>query len=154
MKRRIGIGLAIIALIAGMAVTYPHLQNPLDSERQVDLQTPLPQPERPTERHRVAALGRLTPEGNIIDIGAPSSARLGRLLVQEGQSVSEGEALAYLESHAERLAEAAYAESQLHDAEASFRAETSYARASIAEAELRLKQLRQVPLLDIRAQEA
>ncbi len=149
MKRRIGIVLAITALLAGMAITYPHLHRPSDPERpQQDLVQ-----QRQVKRHRVAALGRLAPEGNIIDIGAPSSERLGRLLVQEGQSVSEGEALAYLESYAERLAEAAYVESQLRDAEASFRAETSYAQASIAEAELRLRQLRQVPLLDIRAQE-
>ncbi len=155
MKRRIGISLAIIALVAGLAVTYPHLHSPTapQSPQPDDSQTERV-PQWQTDRHRVAALGHLTPEGNVIDIGAPSSERLGRLLVWEGQSVNAGDALAYLESHAERLAEAAYAESQLRDAEANFSAETSYAQASIAEAALRLKQLRQVPLLDIRAQEA
>lgn len=74
--------------------------------------------------------------------------------MQEGQLVSKGDELAYLENRAERLAETAYAESQLRDAEARFSAETAYAQASIAEATMRLKQLREVPLLDIRAQEA
>lgn len=153
--------LVLTTVIAGICLIYAHVR-PASQPSQVALPQPnhpsappfaLAQPS-PVKRHRVAALGRLAPEGNIIDIGVTGSDRLGRLLVKEGQSVTQGDELAYLESWEERLAETAYAESQLRDAEAHFQAETAYAQASIAEANMRLNQLRHVPLLDIRAQEA
>ncbi len=165
MKRRIGLVIVLSAMVAGLCIIYPHLQSRFGQtsqprDRQVYqssppgvLQVAQAYPS-PVKRHRVAALGRLLPEGRILDIGTPARERLGRLLVQEGQLVSKGDELAYLESRAEHLAETAYAESQLRDAEARLSAETAYAQASIAEATMRLKQLREVPLLDIRAQEA
>ncbi|ETX05999.1 MAG: hypothetical protein ETSY2_19695 [Candidatus Entotheonella gemina] len=159
--KRFGLSLVLTAVIAGIFLTYAHVRPGSQLSH-----VALPQPDRsgsppfelahqpPVKRHRVAALGRLVPEGKIIDIGVTGSERLGRLLVKEGQSVTKGDELAYLESREERLAETAYAESQVHDAEARFRTETAYAQASIAEANMRLKQLREVPLLDIRAQVA
>jgi len=105
-------------------------------------------------RKMIAALGRLEPQSETIDIGASGNDRLSRLLVQVGQTVAAGEGLAYLESYAERLAEKSYAESQLRDAGARLTAETAYGKASIAEAKIRLKQLKELPLLDIQAQEA
>ncbi|WP_179137003.1 HlyD family efflux transporter periplasmic adaptor subunit [Candidatus Entotheonella palauensis] len=141
--KRFGLSLVLTAVIAGIFLTYAHVRPGSQLSH-----VALPQPDRsgsppfelahqpPVKRHRVAALGRLVPEGKIIDIGVTGSERLGRLLVKEGQSVTKGDELAYLESREERLAE------------------TAYAQASIAEANMRLKQLREVPLLDIRAQEA
>ncbi|WP_256872835.1 efflux RND transporter periplasmic adaptor subunit [Candidatus Entotheonella palauensis] len=165
MKRNIGISLVLTTVVAGIFLIYAHTRVAPMPDAQPG-HAPLPEADRsstpPSElahqpsvtRHRVAALGRLAPEGNIVNIGVTGSERLGHLLVQEGQSVKRGDELAYLESRQERLAETAYAESQLRDAEARFQAETAYAQASIAEANQRLQQLREVPLLDIRAQEA
>lgn len=94
------------------------------------------------------------PQGKIRSIGASGNDRLGRLLVKEGQHVEPGETLAYLESYAERLAARDYAESQVLDAKARLTAETAYGKSNIAEAKLRVRQFKELPLLDIRAQEA
>ena len=129
---------------------------------------PLPDPNQPAqmwpgqmaqtapawERQTVAALGRLEPQGETITIGVSGNDRLGRLLVHEGQEVEAGTILVYLESYAERLAEKNYAASQLCDAEARLAAETVYGKASIAEAEIRLKQVETLQPLDLQAQEA
>src|SRR5947209_7249121 len=66
-------------------------------------------------RQLVSALGRLEPEGEVVDIGvgALSTDRLLRLQVCEGQRVKEGEVLACLESYTERLAEKEHIACQL-----------------------------------------
>ena len=129
-------------------------QLPADNQRPVAPQSPEGYPAARSGPEKVAALGRLEPQGETIDIGAPLNDRLGRLLVQQGQDVEAGDILAYLESYAERLAERNYAESQLHDAEARHAAEIAYGQASIEEAKSRLKQLEELRPLDLQAQEA
>src|SRR5262249_13374229 len=119
-------------------------QLPADSQRLTALQNPESLPVISRGQEKVAALGRLEPQGETIDIGAPVNDRLGRLLVQQGQDVEAGDILAYLESYAERLAERNYAESQLHDAEARHAAEITYGQASIEEAKTRLKQFEEL----------
>jgi HlyD family secretion protein len=108
------------------------------------------------KRHAVAALGRLEPEGEVIDIGvgALSTDRLNRLLVAEGQRVKAGEILAYLESSSERLAEREQIASQLAEARSRYAAETAYGNAVIKEAEIAIQQADKIELLDIEAQEA
>src|SRR5262249_663024 len=129
-------------------------QLPADSQRLTALQNPESLPVLLREREKIAALGRLEPQGETIDIGAPLNDRLGRLLVQQGQDVEAGDILAYLDSYAERLAERNYAEHQLRDAQARYAAETAYGQANIEEAKSRLKQLEELQPLDIQAQEA
>jgi HlyD family secretion protein len=107
-----------------------------------------------TNRLAVAALGRLEPEGEVIDVGAPAGDRLGRLLVVEGQPVQTGEVLGYLETYAERRAEKEWIASQLHEARTRLEAETAHGEALIGEADLAIKQVEEVQLLDIQAQEA
>jgi HlyD family secretion protein len=74
------------------------------------LKRPPPRPPAPsptarvkTQPEAVAALGRLEPQGNIRTLAAPSSdsglaPRLSQLLVEEGQSVRQGQVLARFDS--------------------------------------------------------
>jgi HlyD family secretion protein len=64
----------------------------------------------------VVALGRLEPEGGVIQIGGPPGDRLSRILVKEGEEVEEGQELVYLQSYSDRLAEKHLADSQLQEA--------------------------------------
>ena len=53
----------------------------------------------------VTALGRLEPGDGAVDVAAARDQRVARLEVVEGQEVTAGAALAYLDSHPERVAE-------------------------------------------------
>ncbi|MGA0199633.1 MAG: HlyD family efflux transporter periplasmic adaptor subunit [Prochlorotrichaceae cyanobacterium] len=69
----------------------------------------------------VAALGRLEPQGKVINLAPPSSAvnaRVQDIRVQVGNVVQVGEVIAILDSYEERLAQVAEAESQVTKAEA------------------------------------
>jgi len=151
---------AVVVAVGGFtAYTFllaPPTQGQLsaDSQRLTALQNPESPPVSLGEREKVAALGRLEPKGETMDIGAPLNDRLGRLLVQQGQDVEAGDILAYLDSYAERLAERNYAEHQLRDAQARYAAETTYGQANVEEAKSRLKQFEELQPLDIQAQEA
>jgi HlyD family secretion protein len=107
-------------------------------------------------RQMVSALGRLEPEGEVVDIGvgALSTDRLLRLQVCEGQRVKEGDVLAYLESYTERLAEKEHIASQLAEARARFVAETAYGKSQIREAEIGIEQVEKVDKLEIEVLEA
>src|SRR5206468_3635464 len=95
-------------------------------------------------RLSVTALGRLEPEGEVIELGAPAGDRLGRLLVVEGQTIQVGEVLGYLETHAERRAEKAWIASQVEEARARLATETAHGEALVKEAEIAIKQVEEV----------
>ncbi|HEV3443830.1 MAG TPA: efflux RND transporter periplasmic adaptor subunit [Gemmataceae bacterium] len=107
-------------------------------------------------RHLVSALGRLEPEGDVVDIGvgALSTDRLLRLEVVEGQFVKQGDVLAYLDSYTERVAEREHIASQLAEAKIRSAAETAHGQAQIREAEIAIEQVEKVQKLEIEAQEA
>jgi HlyD family secretion protein len=118
---------------------------------------PVPADEGPSSaanRLVVAALGRLEPEGQVIDVGAPAGDRLGRLLIEEGQMVQAGEVLGYLETYGERRAEKEWIASQVREAQIRLEAETAHGEALLREADLAIKQVEEVQLLDIRTQDA
>jgi HlyD family secretion protein len=102
----------------------------------------------------VASLGRLTPRGEVIDIGGLMGDRLGKLKVEEGQTVAEGDVLGYLESYSERKAERDAYTAQLAEARARLAAETAQADAQIREAEVAVRQANNIGPLDVKAQEA
>lgn len=108
----------------------------------------------PPRQVTVAALGRLEPEGEVIDVGGPVGERIVRLNVQQGDYVRQGDVLAYLESYDERKAERDYAASQLQEARSSLSAETSYGQAQIQEAQTRLDQVDQPQAFEIESQQA
>lgn len=75
----------------------------------------------PTEkpRRRVHSLGRLEPTGTVIQLAAPSGnegARVERLLVREGEDVSEGQVIALMDMHSRRSAVVAEAQANLETA--------------------------------------
>jgi len=106
------------------------------------------------EQVQVAALGRIEPQGEVIEVGGPTTERIARLEVDEGDYVRQGEVIAYLDSYEERLAERDYAASQLTEAEARLKAETQLGQAQIQEAQTRLQQVDRPQLLEIEAQQA
>jgi HlyD family secretion protein len=106
-------------------------------------------------RKVVAALGRLEPEGEILDISAGTAGdRVDRLLVSEGQHVQAEQILVYLESYQSRRAEVEYTSSQLAEARARLVAETAYGEALVKEAKLAVETVEKLRPLEIEAQEA
>lgn len=82
---------------------------------------------------RVSALGRVEPSSGVLTVGAPINEILASLTVQEGDWVDEGEIIAYLRSHSERLAQLGAAQQSLANAEARLTAETRFNEARIVE---------------------
>ncbi|MGA0201251.1 MAG: HlyD family secretion protein, partial [Prochlorotrichaceae cyanobacterium] len=115
--------------------------------------SPEPVPVAP-EQVKVVALGRLEPQGEVIQVGGSGGARIDRLLVKEGDWVQENQVLAYLDSYDERLAARDLAASQLREAEAQLAAETQFQEAQIAETQTRIRQIDQPQAQAIAAQEA
>jgi HlyD family secretion protein len=102
----------------------------------------------------IAALGRLQPRGNVIDIaGGLMGARLGSLEVKEGKHVKKGDILGYLDGYAEALAQRNAAETQLAEAKARLEAEKAYSDALIVQAEIGVREAKELDPLDIQAQE-
>lgn len=108
----------------------------------------------PPQQVSVVALGRLEPQGEVIKVGGPTTERIARLEVAEGDVVKQGDVLAYLESYEERKAERDYAASQLAEARLKLNAETEYGQAQIQEAQTRLQQVDRPELFEIQAQQA
>ncbi len=70
--------------------------------------------ENSVRRANVSALGTIAPRGRIRHVAAPSNfARIGRLLVDEGDEVSQGQVLAYSDDHGLRATELQQAETQV-----------------------------------------
>lgn len=131
------IGLAL-ALAAGGAIYYFSVEPPVSESARGG--------QADGNRDRVNALGRLEPDGGVIDVGAVAGDRLERLLVQEGQQVNAGEELAYLASYPMRLKEKELAEVQLKEARVRSGADLAYGAALVAEAEAAIAQLDLVQL--------
>ncbi len=102
----------------------------------------------------ISALGRVEPEGEIIKVGAPSGERILRLLVKDGQQVKRGQAIAYLESYPERLAERNLAKSQLKEAQALLTSEQQLGQTQVKEAQTRQAQVSEPKAEQLRAQAA
>jgi HlyD family secretion protein len=103
---------------------------------------------------QVVALGRLEPEGGVIQVGGPPGDRLARILVEDGSEVEKGQELVYLESYSDRLAEKDLAESQLQEAITRKQAVKKSGEALVEQARLRIEQItREYPFV-LQAQEA
>src|SRR5262249_11490079 len=145
-----------VCLVMGVSLAFSRLWPATPDADRVRLHArSVSSPEiRTAPRTRVAALGRLAPQGDVINVGAPDGDRLVQLLVLEGQQVQAGDILAILGSHAERLAEQQHITSRLAESSARLEAETAYGNALLAESALRLRQLQHLPPLEIQIQEA
>ncbi len=105
-------------------------------------------------RRAVAALGRIEPHTEVIDLGASNPGLVDQLLVEEGQSVGKGEILGYLDSYKERVAERDQHAARLDEARALLDAEIGLGEAQIAAAEVHLRQVKETYPLRIQAQQA
>ena len=103
----------------------------------------------------IAALGRIEPYGEIINLGAGSPPdRVETLFVQRGDLVMKGEVLGYLGGYAEQIAQRDLFRAQLDEAKSRLRAETTVNQARIRAAEANQKRVLQVTPYAIAAQEA
>jgi HlyD family secretion protein len=139
----------VTAVAAGTIGFFARLFLPgTDSSRSPTAEKAKPQP------GAVAALGRLEPESEIIDVGLPAGTRLDRVAVKEGEWVSKGKELAYLDSHGEMKKARDLAEAQWQEAKKRLQAETTFGEANVQAAQLRIQQVEEVALLGIQAQES
>jgi HlyD family secretion protein len=101
-----GIGM-VLSLLIGMGGS---LAWSAKKKEQPEFQAPLvTQP-----RSQLSALGTIAPRGRIRHVAAPSSfSRIGRLLAEEGEHVTQGQVLAYSDDHKLRASELRQAEAQV-----------------------------------------
>jgi HlyD family secretion protein len=102
----------------------------------------------------VAALGRLEPQGRVVDVAAPEAGRLGRILVKQGDQVQPNQTLAYMDTYDIRRAERDYAASQLEEARSQLAAERQLGDSQIQEANTRVNQVDRPQQAAIAAQDA
>lgn len=115
-KNRWRIGLAIAAVIALGAFGFNRMQ-------QTQSVTPEPVTSPTPVADAVTALGRLEPQGDVINIAAPSSSqgmgsRVDRMMVKEGQLVQAGQVLAILDNRDRAAAALEQAKQQVEIARA------------------------------------
>lgn len=104
--RKTGIGM-VLSLIVGAGGSLAWITNEIHTSdvesKTVSLRPP-----------HVSALGTIAPRGRIRHVAAPSNfSRVGRLLVEEGDRVTQGQVLAYADDHKLRMAELEQAEAQV-----------------------------------------
>lgn len=138
-----------IALLAGGGLATRFFLTSTNAIAQEETVAPAP-----PRQVAVVALGRLEPEGEVITVGGPTGDRIGKLEIAEGEFVSQGTILAYLETYEERRAERDYAASQLNEAKAKLNAETRLGQAQVQEAQTRFQQIDRPQQLEIEAQRA
>lgn len=107
----------------------------------------------------VAALGRVEPQSEIINLGAGGLGgapqdRLEALLVDRGDSVTKGQELGYLAGRTEQIAQRDYVQAQLDEAKDKLKTERAVDLQHIADAETHLQQVLEVSPKKIAAQEA
>jgi HlyD family secretion protein len=168
MKRAIGVSLLLVLLVvAGVvgggvgAFVYsqwfaPSDPKPVKSQGELlgDLDS-FSAVRSPNRGPFVAALGRLEPRGNVIDVaGGTMGARLGSLEVKVGQYVMEGTILGHLDAYHEARAQRNAAAAQLDEAKTRLKAELAYNDALIEQARIGVQEAKELDPLDIQAQEA
>lgn len=120
----------------------------------LDLLTPRkPPPPADTTIRAVAALGRICPDGGMIEVGADSTRRVSRLMVEEGQVVKKDDILAYLDNFEELQAATAYYEAQFQGGKTQLAFRTALEQANIAKAEAELKSVVELTPHEIAMQE-
>ena len=103
---------------------------------------------------QVAALGRLEPRGEVINVASGIPDRLETMLVRRGEIVVKGQILAYLQSYAMEVAQRSQFAAQLAAAKVKLEAESAVSRARIENSRIKLKAVEDVSPKRIAAQEA
>ena len=102
----------------------------------------------------IAALGRVEPQSEIINIGSGIVDRLDTLLVRRGDRVKKDQILGYTQGYAEQIALRDQVDAQLAEARVKLASEIELSLAKIESTEIKLRQIKEVAPLRIRAQEA
>ncbi|MDX2096363.1 MAG: ABC exporter membrane fusion protein [Leptolyngbyaceae cyanobacterium bins.59] len=114
------IALAVVAGLATVFVSVTAYRTMQQSKAsQAENPTPAASPTTSPD-NAVIALGRVEPEGEVIKVGPPStlgSARIARLLIQEGDRVQAGQIIAEMDSYSRSYASVVQAEAQVKEAE-------------------------------------
>lgn len=114
--------------------------------------------ETPSQVATVSALGRLEPEGEVIQVFAPTSlegARVETLRVSHGQQIRKGDVIAVLDTYARRQAALQEAQEQVRVAQAQLRQAEAGAKVGEIRAQARVVDRQQVELqTETSAQEA
>lgn len=105
-------------------------------------------------RQSVVALGRLEPDGGIINVGVSVPDRVESIAVKEGDEVKKEQKLAQLESHDDRVADRNLTNAQLDEARKRLLTINASGQAQIKEAESLLKYAKEVEPKEIAAQQA
>jgi HlyD family secretion protein len=146
--RRLWLALLALALLGAGGVFYTRYQAQQQAALEAEANRPLP------PQVQVAALGRVEPAGGVVNVSAAETGIISQLLVKEGDRVTQGQPLAYLNSYDVRLAERDYAESQLVEAQETLTAQTQLGEARVQEADSRIGQIDLPEEEAVRAQEA
>jgi HlyD family secretion protein len=111
--------------------------------------------EQAVQRDMVAALGRIEPSSEIVNLGAGSSPdRLDSLMVERGDLVKKSQVLGYLAGYAEQIAQRDVFKSQLEEARLRLSTQLDLDRARVEAAEVHQRQVLEVEPQGIAAQEA
>jgi HlyD family secretion protein len=112
-KGRVAIAAVVIALAGGWLMLRPGA--PTSSAAAAPAQT-LSEANQAAARTRVQALGRIEPGSEVVTLTAPGPDRLESLLVQRGDTITKGQVLGYLATHAIAVAQRDAAKVQLKQA--------------------------------------
>ncbi|NEQ50114.1 MAG: HlyD family efflux transporter periplasmic adaptor subunit [Leptolyngbya sp. SIO3F4] len=147
-KISLWLGITLLLLVGGASLLALHS---IRQSRQAALEEAA---KPPPERVDVAALGRIEPKNEVIDIAAAETGVLAKMLVEEGNQVEAGQILAELDMYEVRKAERDYAASQLTEAQKKLDAERTLGAARITEATTKSDQIDQPQIQAIKAQAA
>jgi len=128
-NRNLWIALAALVVVGGASLYAVRSFQQARQAEQEEAAAPVP------ERVSVAALGRIEPTSRVIDVAASETGVITQVLVNEGDDVTDGQTLAYLDSYDIRRAERDYAASQLAEARRELTAKTQLGEARIQEAQ-------------------
>jgi HlyD family secretion protein len=142
--------IALAALLAVGAASAIAVRNVMESRQLAQEQAELP----PPKQVKVVALGRIEPASRVIEVAASDAGRIDTLLVEKGDVVTEGQALAYLDRYGVRKAERDVAASELAEARAQLAAETQLGGSQVQEASTRITQIDAPQQAAIAAQDA
>jgi HlyD family secretion protein len=149
-KWKIALAICLVAVAGGAYAVYGSIAGYWTTGQ------PAVSAQRSKPRQAVAALGRIEPQSEIINLGAGTASpdRLEQLFVARGDLVKKDQVLGYLGGYAEQVAQQAMLKARLEEAKLRLTTEVELDRARIESAKTHQTQILEVSPLRIAAQEA